>query len=667
MNPDHTPNGQRPPEAGASAVTLAALACELHAQDGERLEISVPAGSVPIVGDTPGVEVRDGILRFASLADRNSVVAQAALVELGEGVLNPTSLFKAAQRLWRHEIAHADMACGHMLAAVHPHRDVLAMAAEQLSGPQSLDVFNVLHMVEALLPHLDVLDWQSLIALTRAQRPRTRGDGAATVFFSRIEQWLKEHPGSGAELTVLLLQAPSEPLSLLLQVAWQAWADNDPVPAVTRLVELDSQADQTLRAVIGSVTYQVLMKTDLPDAANVQLVALVHRLLISSDAVQRQAGLFAATQSLHLRRSFDVPLRTLADARDPDALGYLALALAHYSNDLLQAELLFVWLEPCAALPLSNKGGIRWIDFVLARFLKGQSPHRETALAFLQTWITTQPPGDRVGPEFASALSTCAGRILEDTQLLRRVLTQWFLSDNPALPEAAVSLISGLGFRLRDRGDDRVQTAVGFDPALLDAAPDADLVLLSRRILGYVFDAALLLLFALSMLEMRDAKRRVHPLMESLLGDEIGYDYPSTTTKRLKVAASAQQDGETRALLERIAAKLDTYIAQLEGLPRLRELAVPVDLRRAFHKVRAKQQWRSTRDARRDSIMAQIATTVHIKAGRTTFQYFQDGFTEPSGFKSVSYSFEMPRRESLDPVGNAYRLHMNRTAKRSPS
>lgn len=589
------------------------------------------------------------------------------MAELGDGALEPTSLFKASQRLWRHEITHTDMACGHMLATVHSRRDVLAMAAEQLSGPQPLDVFNVLHMVEALLPHVDVLNWQSVIALTQAQWPRTRGDGAAAVFFSRIGQWLTAHPGSGAELTALLLQAPSEPLGPLLQVAWQAWADNEPVLAVARLVEVHPQADQTLRSIIGSVACQVLMNTDLPDAANARLEALVHQLLASNDAVQRQAGLFAATQSLHLRRSFDLQLRALTDARDPDALGYLAFGLAQNANALLQAELLFIWLEPCTALPLTNKHAIQRIDFMLARYLGGQSPHQETALAFLQAWITAQPLADRVGPEFASAFSTCAGRILEDAQLLRRVLTQWFLGDDLALPEAAASLISGLGFRLRNREDDQARAAIGFDPALLEMAPDADLVLLARRILGYVIDADLLVLLALSMLEMRDAKHRAHPLMESLLGEEVGYDYPSTTTKRLNAAAEAQQDRETRALLERIAAKLDTYIAQLEGLPRLRELAVPVEMRRAFQKVRARQQWRSTRDARRDSIMAQIATTVHIKAGRTTFQYFRDGFTEPSGFKSVSYSFEMPRRESLDPVGNAYRLHMNRSAKRSPS
>lgn len=79
MNSDQAPNNIAPPELDDSAVSLASLAQELHAQDGERLEISVPVGAARILGDTPGVEVRNGILRFASLADRNRVVAQAVL------------------------------------------------------------------------------------------------------------------------------------------------------------------------------------------------------------------------------------------------------------------------------------------------------------------------------------------------------------------------------------------------------------------------------------------------------------------------------------------------------------------------------------------------------------------------------------------------------------
>jgi len=41
-----------------------------------------------------------------------------------------------------------------------------------------------------------------------------------------------------------------------------------------------------------------------------------------------------------------------------------------------------------------------------------------------------------------------------------------------------------------------------------------------------------------------------------------------------------------------------------------------------------------------------------------------ESWTEPMHFASHSVSFEMPRREVLDPVGNAYRRLQLRTTKR---
>lgn len=71
-------------------------------------------------------------------------------------------------------------------------------------------------------------------------------------------------------------------------------------------------------------------------------------------------------------------------------------------------------------------------------------------------------------------------------------------------------------------------------------------------------------------------------------------------------------------------------------------------------------------DAQSKSILRQLATTVHLKGGDRSFQYLPEvlKYTEPMQLKSLSVSFEMPRREALDPVGNAFRMHINRSAKR---
>lgn len=657
---------ERASTAGSSIpVRLAVLAQRLHEMDSQELEIAVPAGVVLDLANVQGVALADGMLQFAALTDRNRIVAASTFSALGEQALDPAALFKAAANLWRHEIGHEDMACARLLALVHPRSDVLAMAATQVAATS--DVFGLLNILEKLLPLLDSLDWGALIALSEAQYRRTLGDGAAGAFFEHVRQWLVEHSGSGAQLTALLLRDASEPLANLLKAAWLAWGAEAPAVAAARLVELAVRVEPPFPAVTAQVTERMLQDASLPPGAVAPLEALIHQWIAGATPEARRCGIAAATEVLHLRRSFDAALRALAQTGDPDTLGFLAFSLSRHSKAFLEAGSFFDWLALCVALPTSHLGAVRFLDSTLARHLGPQSQHRDAVLSFLQTWITAQPMQDRIGREFAKLFGSCAGRIVQDQALLSRVLTTWFLADAWAMPESAAGLIVGLSSEARMHRGDVGAVPVSFDPALLDDATAADLMFLARRLIGYVISADLLLALALSLLQVRDAKARVHPLMASLLGDEIGYDYPVTTVEKLGIAINTESDPDTRMLLERIRADLQRYLEQLDALPRLREFAVPLTLQRAFRKARAKQMEIGMREARKESVFAQFVNPVHLKAGLSSFQYLHEDFTEPTVLKSISYSFEMPRRESLDPVGNAYRLHMNRHAKREPT
>lgn len=652
-------------DSNATPADLAALALQLHESDSPQLEIEVPADfAVDLIG-VQGVTVVDSKLRFATLVDRNRIVAAASYQALGERALEVSPLFAAAARLWRHEIGHDDMASARLLALVHARSDVLAMAVQEIATASN--VFRLLNMLGKLLPLLDRLDWAALIAVSAAQYPRTKGDGAAGVFFGQVRQWLVAHPGSGAELSALLLRQPSEPMANLLVAAWLAWSADAAATSALRVVELAACSEEPLRAVTGRVAENMLEDAELPQDALAPLEELVQEWLAGRTPESRRRGVAAATSVFHFRHSFDAALRSMAEAKDPDTLGYVAVALSRHAKVFLEAGTFFDWLALCVHLPTSHAGAVRYLDSTLGQLLGPQSSHRDAVLQFLQTWITAQPMGERIGREFPELFNSCAIRIVEDQALLPRVVTTWFMADARAMPEAAASLIAGLSSEGRVHRRKEVPISVGFDPALLDGAATADFLFLARRLIGYVINADLLLSLALSLLRVRDAKSRVHPLMASLLNDEIGYDYPVTTAGRLAAMNVSESDADTRALLEGIHADIQRYLAQLDALPRLRELGVPLTLQRAFRKARAQQMAHGMREARKKSVFAQIATEVHLKAGLSSFQYLHEDFTAPMALQSLSYSVEMPRRESLDPVGNAYRLHMHRSAKREPS
>ncbi|NMQ30321.1 hypothetical protein E4Q23_22715 [Candidatus Accumulibacter phosphatis] len=637
--------------------TIGELARALHERGDASLDIDLPANATIDLEGQPGVQINGAKLRFASLADLNRFVVGDVQRELGaDGITNAERLFGAAKALQRHEISHPDRASGRLLAAAQAGgTDVLQLAAHAVGD--HICVFDALHAIENMLLHCDTLPLHSLIALNDAQHELTHGDMAANVFFGKLQQWLVSHVAIAQALLAELLNEPQESRATLTGTAWMGWFASEPATAAQSLLQAVDRRERPLPAVTTWIAGRMLQHVSLPQELAHELDTVVLCRLASMERTERNAALEAATGLLHLRRSFDDELKRLAGARDQDALGYIATAIVREDDELRAANLFFEWLAPCKHLGEAYKGALDQLDFALSRLLHATPVERDATLTFLLDWIEAQPfegPNDR---RFAELFNLSAANVLNSPPLLSRVVTQWLLSDSKAPAAAIAGLLSGV------RNYERVE--LSFDAQLLDGVPDSDLLYLARRLLGYIIDSEHLLSLALSLLSVSQAQRRVFPMMRSLLGDEIGYDYPGTTIRRLQIAEHAV-DPAASALFAEIRERLEADMARLEALPRLKELVPPPALRRTFHKARAKQMARAMADAQSKSILQQLVTTVHLKGGNRSFQYLPEmlGYTEPMQLKPMSVSFEMPRREALDPVGNAYRMHSNRSAER---
>jgi hypothetical protein len=316
--------------------------------------------------------------------------------------------------------------------------------------------------------------------------------------------------------------------------------------------------------------------------------------------------------------------------------------LSRNDEDLLKAGIFFDWLPLCVGLGDGFDRVLDELDYSLSRLLHTELAHAEPVLEFLEVWVRAHP-GSTVGKrEFADRFDACTQAMRSHPPLLSRVFTRWMLTDGQATANAAAGMVTDM----RTEG----HMAIEFDRAVLDNATEADLLYLVKRMLGFLLEPKQMISLALSLLDLRNAKERVLPFLRWMLYEEIGYDYPGTTSDALQKRAAQELDADVRKLLG--------------ALPRLRELRVPMALRRDLAKARAKAMQSSIREAQKQSVFARLVTHVHIKAGETSFQHHGDSWTEPMHFASHSVSFEMPRREVLDPVGNAYRRLQLRTAKR---
>lgn len=636
-------------------VTVGQLARQLQAADRRALDIEIPGGAQLDLSNTPGVSVDGGKLRFARLEDRNSVAALEVLAELGDPPFDEQVVWAAAYSLWRREIGNADMASGRFLAAVHAGASVLRLATTRITRPT--DVFDALHLVEATLPYIEAVELSDVIALCDAEQPHTVNDLAGGVFYHALSRWFGRKPAAARDMVEILLVQPCKTRGNLLGAAWMAWSESDLQASVSRLLEVDKRPDLTeLDDVTCWIASRMLTEPGLPAELATALEARILLRITDEDAVQRRAGLRAAGAVLHLRRTFDEALRARIAAGDQDAVGCVAQALSRNDGDLLQAGIFFEWLPLCAGLGDGFGRALDGLDYSLSQLLRPDSEHVEPVLEFLEAWVRAHL-GSAIGKrEFADRFDACAQALRSHPPLLARVFTRWMLADGQATANAAAGLVTDM------RANDGM--AIEFDRAVLDTATEADLVYLVKRMLGFLLEPTQMISLTLSLLDLRNAKERVLPYLRWMLYEEVGYDYPGTTSGALKKRAAQELDADARELLGSIAAQLESDMSALETLPRLRELNVPMALRRDFAKARAKAMQSSVREAEKKSVFAQLVTRVHIKAGETSFQHDGESWTEPMHFGSHSVSFEMPRREVLDPVGNAYRRLQLRTAKR---
>ena len=636
-------------------VTAGKLARQLHATDRGELEIEITAGAQFDPSTTPGASVHGGKLRFARLEDRNSAAAADVLAELGGPPFDEQAVWAAAHDLLGCEIGNTDMASGRLLAAVHPSVSVLRLATARITC--QADVFDALHLVEAALPYLETIELSDVVALCDAEQPHTMNDFAGGVFYHALSRWFGRKPAAARDMVEMLLTQPCKVRGALLGAAWMAWfASDQQQTSVSRLLEADSCSDLAeFHEVTCWIVGRMLAEPSLPAELAPALEAPVLLRIIHEDVVQRRAGLRAASAVLHLRRTFDVALRARIAEGDQDAVGFVAQALSRNDEDLQRVGIFFEWLPLCVGLGEGFERALDGLDFSLSRLLSPKSTHVGPVLEFLEAWVRAHPDATSGKREFADRFDACTRALLSQPPLLSRVFTRWMLADGQATATAAASMISAA------RTD---HVTIEFDGAVLDTATDADLWYLAKRTLGFLLDPKQMLSLALSLLALRDAKVRVFPLLRWMLYEQLGYDHPGTTSDALQKQAGQETDADIKELLGSIAARLDADMAELQALPRLRELEVPMALRRDFAKARDKVMQRSMRDAQKQSVFAQLLKRVHIKAGETSFQHQGESWTEPMHFASHSVSFEMPRREVLDPVGNAYRRLQLRTTKR---
>ena len=636
------------------SIAAGALALRLHETGTQSLRGDVPPNAAVTGASQPETfTVTGSVIEFISLAERNRLVAETTFAEIrGRHACDPDELYEQARRLWRQEIGHPDQASGRLLALAARELDIVAIGTGRIRRGE--DVFSVLQLLEAAMPHLEALELGSLVDLCVAKHESTKNDLAGGMFHSALESWFADRPRCAIDLRLRVLSSLSEPTANLLCNAAIALSKSDFAQAVA-LAKADAVDNVPLRAGTGAWALGRLLREGQADTAlEAEITIALTRLIESGAGEPRQQAISAATGSLHVSRLFDPLLKQLATTEDQLVLAGIANTLILRGSEMVQRDDLPEWLDLLTGLSPDSKWGVSNFDQALARLLT-DARFAPLVPPVLTKWTTRHGQRSAMDRTVSEHFASTCGKLASNADAWPRLLTDWLLSDdrahaaNLAGVMSMLSHVESLPHRL--------------DKPRLEALEPAGLLFLARRLLGYVYDRRQVTALAMSMLAVDSPSDRIFPVLRAVLVDELGYDYPGSTIEACK-AAAADAVGETQTFLLRAADSIEKSLDAVQGLLRRKEFRPPERLRREFARARAKQINQAFEEASKKSIWRQLATEIHIKAGRGTFQYQNETYGQTMRLGSITHSVEMPRREVFDPVGNAIRLLGFRVAKR---
>ncbi|WP_162600862.1 hypothetical protein [Paraburkholderia sp. C35] len=631
--------------------TLGQLALELHRTRSEKLSIDISTQEVDIfagVAASQGFTVKEQELSFDSLHERNKCVARE-VYQRGE-VGDASSLFVAADNLFKYDVLQTEHAGTYLLLLASESRDVLLEAADALAA-SSQKPYGIANLVGEAIRSIKPIRFASLLTFCCALQSANNGSMVASPFFVSLVDLLRDDEGLRSEVVSTFEAVPSEASTDLYRAALLAFGIVDFDAALRHAGAGVKLGVPLVRDVSLWVLARCCAKRQLPDY-NVELVEDVlkpHLQNQGSEAHRKACDVVAACLPFH-ELCADEWTRLLQE-EDEAAMLALAAELPAIYRARPNSEAIPALLGACLGFDSKFVSEIGHIDHVLSLMLGTEQ--RDAATDWLTNWVRRHGSGEFNTSEVANLFDQSLYWLLKNTAVLEVTITSWLLEEGRKLPASAGGLLSHAS--LHDVGP------LEFDIQQIDRLDADGLIFLCRRVLGFVLNEKQSISLMLSFLKTHDAPSRVHHLVREVLSEEIGYDYPTVTAQQLQLARAKSSDAAEQALLDDIVVRVGQWTSAIDELPFANELRPPAQIVRSFSRARQKDMSLKMKEAREKSILGRLATPVPVKGGTGFFRYVDAEFSKVTEMVPIHSSATLPRRDIFDPVGQANRrLHLQR-------
>jgi len=622
---------------------IGSLAFGLHMRRQEDLQVALPEGTdAEAIKGSYLFTVNDSVVSYASLAARNQCASQFVFSKNKVAFeSNPTQWIQLAHKMWRCEITNEDKASGRLLSLVNQENDVFSLASEVINSGE-IRAFDVLHVIESSLPYLEEISLDGLIHLCLVQHEHTKNDMMSGRFISELKPVLITRPDDCLALHERISETPLEETQGLYQVALSSLVKSSEDQGFDLLLQDSDSSSEFLKSAAIWTLGVLLSESQVPAFRRKEVEEVILRNISETIERVKTSAVRVSARCLKVTNAFDETLEELAESGNQVALCSIAESLFFDFKEMKGLPGFEKWMRLLSRVAPEYKGGIDNTDFVLSQTLE-DSTCEQLVVEILTCWISQYGQLGVRDKSIVDLFDTTCHELIQRPELISEIITEWYLSSDNRLSAAATGLLAEMNLR-------KIKE-VGFNSERLDSLDKDDLILLARRMLGYLSDEDHLFSLTNSLLNTADASERTFGLVLDLFVNALGEDYPGATIENLESAVESETDQKRIALYSNAVRQIKARVEQLDGLPRLQEFCPNNELEWAFQKARAKQMSLEMEKANKGSIVEMIATKIPIKAGKGWFSYRDGKYSEPSYLKPYSSEMSIPRRCVTDEVG----------------
>lgn len=536
------------------------------------------------------------------------------------------------------------------LAALHNEGlvDVVAtFEGLKNSVPGGPDFFLTRHVFEEVLPHLAAPVALVMRCVLGLCREAGQDMAAGTIFSAYIEFCTRDAVRPREALK--LIEADPNALAdmLVATVAAGSQLDNPYYLAETLRLIRHPDIEVRRRAVFAIARIHWPEGSHVPDTtitALQQAVASGTDGRILGGAIKSAFALFEQNKT---REGEVITLIGAALAKGDEHVTHAASELLWLNFNELPPTLLTLLLIHLKQVKPENIGTLNNIDYGIANLLRRDDP--EQGVGFLEDLLITHNGRVNIG-----ILDSAVGVIRENTKLLSKVLTRWFLRGDQVLCEAVHEIVSA-----HHNGDLHIE----IDGAELEPADYVHILFMAHKAIGYFFMKPITAASVVMSLMRCAPDAETLDALGDLLLDPLLLNY--TGGMRDYVAEQAgRESGKVRETIENALASIEQYLEVLRATPELPALYAGQSQRESYRRHMSGSMAASMKAAEKKSIFLSMVSRSTLLYGSKSINYIYVGDGEPHRMEIPltrhGVSMEYPRMDYIDPYGLNYMLRVFR-------